>query len=262
MNPDFRRFLRENPDRLRDHPADGALFAGLLRRLRAMPRPEPRDDFAARVMERLRREEAAAAAARRHRPLRWAARIAAAAAIALLCAAGLRPWLRAPDGPAADRLARTAAACDLILSEQGTDGAWRAAVPAQDGALSAIALLALVRNDPDPLAGPRAEAVRGGMDHLVALQARPQGAGDGGTDLGRSSRYLVSMALRSGAALPGAPAAWKTAADRAAADAPPSAETARLNRLLAHSATMPEAWKVSGGPVLAASLELLQPRTL
>ena len=53
MKPDFRRFLRENPDRVRDDLSDGALFAGLLRSLRSMPRPEARNDFASRVMARV-----------------------------------------------------------------------------------------------------------------------------------------------------------------------------------------------------------------
>lgn len=262
MKPDFRRFLRENPDRVRDDLSDGALFAGLLRRLRSMPRPEARDDFASRVMARVHQEEADAAAARRRRPLQWAVRIAAAAAVLLLCAVGLRTWLAPSADSFATEMACNAAACDFLVAEQGADGAWRAAVPAQDGALSAIALMALMRNDPDPLGGPHAAAVRGGMEHLAAIQSRPQGAGDAGTRLGRSSRYLVAMALRTGASLPGAPADWRAAADRAAQDAPPPAEAARLNRLLAHSAFMPESWKQAGGPVLAASLELLRPRTL
>ncbi len=259
---EFKRFLEENPDRVRTDPDGRGLFADVVRRLRSLPEPAAREDFAARVMERILREEAEAEAARKRRPMRWAVRIAAAAAVAVLCAAGWRAWFGPAAPPFAAEMARNAAACEFILAEQSPDGAWRAAVPAQDGALSAIALMALVRHDPDPLHGPHADAVRGGMDHLVALQSRPQGAGDSGTRLGRSSRYLVAMALRTGAALPGAPTGWRAAAGRASQDAPPPAEAARLNRLLAHSGTMPETWKQAGGPVLAASLALLRPRTL
>lgn len=262
MHPDYKRFLKENPDRVRGNPDDGAMFASLLRRLRAMPEPEAREDFASRVLDRVRREEAAAATARRRRSLRWAVRVAAAAAVAFLCASAFRVWLAPAADPAAIAMARTAAACDFIAAGQDTDGVWRAAGPAQDGALTAIALLALMRNEADPLHGPHAAAVRNGVDSLVAMQSDPRGLGDGATRAGRSSRYLVAMALRSGAGLPGAPAAWRDAAARAALDAPSAAEAVRLNRLLAHPAAMPETWKRAGGPVLAASLDLLRPRAL
>lgn len=260
---EYKRFLEENPDRVVMDPEGRGMFSDVVRRLRSMPEPEAREDFAARVMSRVLREEAEAEAARKRRPFRWAVRIAAAAAVAVLCAAGWRAvFAPAGNGDAAAALAHNAAAREFIVAEQGTDGAWRAAVPSQDGALSAIALMALVRDDADPLHGPHAEAVRGGMEHLLALQARPQGAGDGATGMGRSSRYLVAMALRSGAALPGAPAEWRTVAERAAQNAPPPAEAARLNRMLAHSGAMPEPWKKAGGPVLVAALELLEPRAM
>lgn len=263
MKTDYDRFFRENPDCVRTNPSDDVPFAPLLRRLRGMPVPEAREDFAARVLDRVHRVEAEETAARRYRPLRWTVRIAAAAAVAMICAAGLRTWFGpSAAGPAVLVMAPGDAARALIVAEQGPDGAWRASVPAQDGALSAIALLALMRDDPDPLHGPRAAAVRGGMENLVALQAGPRGAGDDGTRLGRSSRYLVAMALEAGASLPGAPVGWRMAADRASLDVPPPAEAVRLNRLLAHSGSMPEPWKKAGGPVLAASLELLRPHAL
>ena len=122
--------------------------------------------------------------------------------------------------------------------------------------------MALMRNETDPLRGPHADAVRSGMENLIAAQSSPQGLGDGATRLGRSSRYLVAMALRTGASLPGAPAEWRVAAGRAAMDAPADTETVRLNRQLAHAGAMPEPWKKAGGPVLAAAMELLEPRTL
>lgn len=274
MHPDYKRFLKENPDRVRGNPDDGAMFASLLRRLRAMPEPEAREDFADRVLARLHREEAARSALRRGMAWRWAVRVAAAVALICLGAAGFRAWLgSAGEGTVALARDRGAAACELIVAGQGADGAWHAVADGDavggnsfraggDGALSAIALMALMRSDADPLRGPHAGAVRGGMEHLVALQANPQGLGDGATRAGRSSRYLVAMALRTGAALPGAPASWREAAGRAALDLPPPADAARLNRQLAHAASMPEPWKKAGGPVLATALELLEPRTL
>lgn len=276
MNRDYKRFLEENPDRVRGGKEGGAMFAELLEELRSMPAPEPRGDFAARVLERVRRGEAeraaAAAAARRKRPLRWALRAAAAVAIAALGAAGLRALVGPAEDAAALAAARGAAACEVIVSGQGADGGWHAdgaalaggnsARAGQDGALSAIALMALMRSGPDPLNGPHADAVRSGMENLIAAQANPRGLGDGATRLGRSSRYLAAMALRAGAALPGAPAEWRAAAGRAAMDVPGDAETARLNRQLAHAGAMPEPWRKAGGPVLTAALELLEPRTL
>lgn len=274
MHPDYKRFLKENPDRVRGDPDDGAMFAPLLRRLREMPGPEARPDFAGRVLARMHREEAARAAARRGAAWRWAARAAAAVAVVCLGAVALRSRPGAAgDADAAPARARGAAACELIVAGQGADGAWRATADGDaaggnsfraggDGALSAIALMALMRSDADPLRGPHAGAVRGGMEHLVALQADPRGLGDGATRAGRSSRYLVAMALQAGAALPGAPASWREAAGRAARDLPPAADAARLNRQLARASSMPEPWKKAGGPVLAAALELLEPRTL
>lgn len=260
---EYRRFLEENPDRVRTDPDGRGLFSDVVQRLRSMPEPDAREDFVSRVMERVAREEAEERAAGRGRPLRWAVRIAAAAAVAVVCAAGWRAWVApAENGETMGLLARNAAAKDFIVGEQEADGAWRAAVPSQDGALSAIALMALIRDDADPLGGAHAEAVRGGMEHLVALEGRPQGAGDGATGMGRSSRYLVAMALRSGSALPGAPADWRAAAERAAKEAPAPAEAVRLNRMLAHSGTMPEPWKKAGGAVLVAALELLEPRAM
>lgn len=273
MNPDYKRFLEENPDRVKGNPEDGALFSGVLRRLRSLPEPEARGGFAERVLERVRREEAARAAAeaaaRRTRPLRWVAGIAAALALAWAGMAGVGAWKASEGGAAGQALAR-AEACEVIVSEQGADGAWRAAGEAggnsfwagRDGALSAIALVALMRSEADPLQGPHAGAVWGGMEHLIALQSAPRGLGDGATRAGMSSRYLVAMALRAGASLPGAPAEWRAAAGRAAGDMPPPAEAARLNRQLAHAASMPEPWKRAGGPVLAAALELLEPRAM
>jgi hypothetical protein len=276
MNRDYKRFLEENPDRVRGDGGDGAMFSGLLKQLRAMPEPEPRSDFAARVLERVKREEAeraaAVAAARRYRPLRWALRAAAAVAVAALGFAGLRAVVRPAADPGAVAMARAAAACEVIVSGQGADGGWHAdgaavaggnsARAGQDGALSAIALMALMRSGTDPLGGPHADAVRSGMENLIAVQSNPQGLGDGATRLGRSSRYLVAMALRAGAALPGAPAEWREAAGRAAVAVPVDADTVRLNRQLAHAGSMPEPWKKAGGPVLTAALELLEPRTL
>ena len=273
MNPDYKRFLEENPDRVKGTPEDGAMFSGLLRKLRSMPEPEARNGFADRVLERVRREEAARAAAkaaaRRARPLRWVAGIAAALALVWAGMAGWEAWKASGDGAVGSALAR-AEACEVIVSGQGADGAWRASGngggnsfrAGQDGALSAIALMALMRGEADPLRGAHAGAVRGGMEHLIALQSAPRGLGDGATRAGMSSRYLVAMALRAGASLRGAPAEWKAAARRAAGDAPSAAEAARLNRQLAHAASMPEPWKRAGGPVLAAALELLEPRAM
>ena len=52
MNRDYKRFLEENPDRVRGGKEGGAMFAELLEELRSMPAPEPRGDFAARVCKR------------------------------------------------------------------------------------------------------------------------------------------------------------------------------------------------------------------
>lgn len=274
---EYRRFLEENPDRVRTDPDGRSLFSDVVRRLRSMPEPEAREDFAARVMERVQREEAAeriaAEVARKRRPWRWVARIAAALAVGLLGVQGMALWWRAAENPGAVAASRTAAACELIVAEQGADGGWCAVAgngaerggrvqSGEDGALSAIALMALMRSGEDPLNGPHGAAVRSGMENLIGLAERPQGLGDGATRLGRSSRYLAAMALRAGAGLRDAPAEWKAAAARAAREAPDAAEAARLNRQLAHAESMPEPWKKAGGAVLAAALVVLEPKVM
>ena len=268
---EYRRFLEENPDRVRTDPDGRSMFSDVVRKLRSMPEPEAREDFVSRVMERVAREEeaerATVAAAERWRPLRWAARAAAVLAVGL--GVGLPAARRAGTEPVASASSRTAEACALIVAEQGADGGWCVAEgrggsvqSGEDGALSAIALMALMRSGEDPLNGPHGAAVRSGMENLIGLAEQPQGLGDGATRLGRSSRYLAAMALRTGAGLRNAPSEWKAAALRVAREAPDAVEAARLNRQLAHAASMPEPWKKAGGPVLAAALELLEPRMM
>ena len=149
---EYRRFLEENPDRVRTDPDGRSMFSDVVRRLRSMPKPEAREDFVLRVMERVAREEAAERVARRWGPLRWAARVAAVLVVGL--GVGLLATRWAGTEEVASASSRAAEACALIVAEQGADGGWCVAEgrggsvqSGEDGALSAIALMALMRSD-------------------------------------------------------------------------------------------------------------------
>lgn len=282
----YSRFLKENPDRIAPEPKPGALFGEVVRRLRNQPEPKapPIDEFADRVMARVRREETAAAqgGGAWGQRMRGAGTLAAGLMIGVWVGAvawGL--WSRHDHGTNqtasanATTLARTAA-MQILLAEQTTDGRWQAGgkeadalevhggelQASQDGALTAMALLALIRSDAEPLHGPNAAAIRAGMERLAAMQRTPRGLGDCATRGGQVAHYLTAMALQSGAALSGAEASWREAAAQAAEKSPNAEQVARLNRHLAQPGHLPEPWKKAGGPVLMAAMELLQPQPL
>ncbi|HPT17684.1 MAG TPA: hypothetical protein PK388_10405 [Kiritimatiellia bacterium] len=226
-------------------PLNDPNFADVVSRLRAQPAPEPSADFTERTLALAQRPPAP-------RIGRFLAR--AAAALALIGGAGL--WfVRAPLP-----LAQAPAPIDVLMAAQRADGGWSAS----DGQLHArydvgvtsLALLALMKAETAPLAGPQADAIRAGVAHLLRQQ---RGDGRFGEDFSGAgfTQYLASMALQAAARLPGAEADWANAADRAALNLPSNVQMAKLNGTLAHPETFPARWADAGGPVTLAALQML-----
>ena len=226
-------------------PLNDPNFADVVSRLRAQPAPEPSADFTERTLALAQRPPAP-------RIGRIFAR--AAAALALIGGAGL--WfVRAPLP-----VAQAPAPIDVLMAAQRADGGWSAS----DGQLHArydvgvtsLALLALMKAEAAPLAGPQAGAIRAGVAHLLRQQ---RGDGRFGEDFSGAgfTQYLASMALQTAARLPGAEADWANAADRAALNLPSNVQMAKLNGTLAHPETFPARWADAGGPVTLAALQML-----
>ena len=232
----------------RPDPLNDPRFEKLVARLRAQERPEPSADFTGRTMERMRQVPA---------PRRSFPGIAAlAASLALLFGAGL--WL--VQDPAPMHVAQAPAPIDVLMAAQRADGGWSA----YDGPLHArydvgvtsLALLALMKAEAAPLAGPQAGAIRAGVAHLLRQQRGDGRFGEDFSGVG-FTQYLASMALQTAAHLPGAEAEWIAAADRAALNLPSNVQMAKLNGTLAHPETFPARWADAGGPVTLAALQML-----
>lgn len=230
-------------------PVADPRFAPVLALLRAAPAPTPSTGFADRVC----------AAATRRRPPRPAwlpALLRAAAALVLLLGAAL--WLRRASAPAP--VAANPAPLDILLAAQRPDGAWSAdparTRPRYDPGVTALALLALVHHDGNPLATPNANAFSAGVASLLRTQ-RPDGRFAPPSHSASASDYLAIKALQAARALPGAPAAWTDAFLRARPHLPRPSEVAPLNRFLARPAPPTDPWLVAAGPAAQAALSLL-----
>ena len=226
-------------------PLNDPNFADVVSRLRAQPAPEPSADFTERTLALAQRPPSP-------RIGRFLAR--AAAALALIGGAGL--WfVRAPLP-----VAQAPAPIDVLMAAQRADGGWSAS----DGQLHArydvgvtsLALLALMKAEAAPLAGPQAGAIRAGVAHLLRQQRGDGRFGEDFSGVG-FTQYLASMALQTAARLPGAEADWASAADRAALNLPSNVQMAKLNGTLAHPETFPARWADAGGPVTLAALQML-----
>ena len=229
-------------------PLEDPRFQDVVSRLRAQAMPEPSADFADRTLARLHRIPA-----RRWTLSGIAAR--AAAVLALLLGAGL--WfVRAPVP-----VAKGPAPIDILMAAQRADGGWSADEQnlrsRYDVGVTALALLALMRAEGTPLAGPPSPAIRAGIAHLMRQQ---QADGRFGEDFSGAgfTQYLAGMALQAAARLPRAEAAWGEAAARAERHLPTGSQMAKLNGSLAHPETFPDRWADAGGPVTLVALEMLR----
>ena len=232
-------------------PLNEAQFADLVAELRAQCAPEPAADFTRRVCAQVQGELSSSGCS--WGPILWRA----AAVLAVLLGASW--WLvRAPSQVATP--ARPPTPQEVLMASQQTDGRWAAdatqAHTRYDTGVTALALLALMRADAAPLAGPHAAAIRAGIAHLEQQQ---RGDGRFGADFSgvAYTQYLAGMALTLAAQLPGANPEWMATATRAQAHVPPPMQMARLNHRLAHPDAMPERWLDAGGPVTHAALQLL-----
>lgn len=231
------------PDPLKD-----PRFEELVSRLRAQPTPEPSADFTARTLARLH-----GPAARRRSWLAIAFR--AAAALAILCSAGL--WFIRTPAP----VAKSPSPVDILMAAQRPDGGWAADAHnprhRYDTSVTALALLALMQGDPSPLQGPEDGAIRAGMAHLLRQQQSNGRFGDDFSGTG-FTQYLAGMVLQTAARLPGADPAWNAAAARARQHLPSNLQMAKLNANLAHPSAFPERWVEAGGPVAHTAIEMLK----
>ena len=231
------------PDPLKD-----PRFEQLVSRLRSQEAPTPSADFTARTMDRLREP----AARRRKLP---AIALRAAAALAILCSAGL--WFIRTPAP----VAKSPSPVDILMAAQRPDGGWSADARhprhRYDNSVTALALLALMHGDPSPLQGPEAGAIRAGMAHLLSQQ---QSDGSFGNDFSGAgfTQYLAGMVLQTAARLPGADPAWSAAAARAHHHLPSNLQMAKLNANLANPGAFPERWVDAGGPVAHTAIEMLK----
>jgi hypothetical protein len=251
--------------------------ADLVRAIRAaLPEEDVPKDFTARVMRQIRHPAA------RWREQAWGVAWRAAAAVALLLAAGALlvrglgkapAWRAAADAASAAATAEAGSADDSPLAylalAQRADGSWgdtgsQAADfrPRYGTGISSLALLAVVMASPDALSGEHGPVVRRGVAHLMAAMDGEGhvGAAFTGADF---NQYLAAKALAAAAALPGAPEEWGRAAAlalRKVPDDPLSRERlAAMNRRLAHEeASGAAAWESIGGPVLAAALQVIR----
>lgn len=231
------------PDPLKD-----PRFEQLVSRLRSQETPEPSPDFTARTMARLH----GPAARRRKLP---AIALRAAAALAILCSAGV--WFIRTPAP----LAKSPSPVDILMAAQRPDGGWSADARhprhRYDTSVTALALLALMQDDPAPLQGPEADAIRAGMAHLLRQQQSDGRFGDDFSGAG-FTQYLAGMVLQTAARLPGADPAWAAAAARARQHLPANLQMAKLNAHLAHPGAFPERWVDAGGPIAHTAIELLK----
>lgn len=229
-------------------PLNDPRFEALVSRLRAQPAPEPSADFTARTLARLH----GPAARRRNLP---AIALRAAAALAILCSAGL--WFIRTPAP----VANSPSPVDILMAAQRPDGGWSAdstrTIHRYDVGVTALAVLALMHSDPTPLQGPGASALRSGIDHLAHRQGPDGRFGDDSSAAG-FTQYLAGMALQAAARLPGADPVWAAAAAHARQHLPSNLQMAKLNATLANPGTFPERWLDAGGPVAHTAIELLK----
>lgn len=229
-------------------PLKDPRFEQLVTRLRSQTVPPPAADFTERTLERLR-----------GRPLRrrnlTAVALRAAAALAVLVGTGL--WWVRPPMP----VATTSAPLNILMAAQRPDGSWAAdgQYPGHryDTSVTALALLALIHASPNVPEGLRADAIRGGLAHLMRQQ-NPEGRF--GPDFSGSgfTHYLATMALQAGLRLGIAEPGWQPAAERAALHLPANVQMAKLNHHLAHPQEFPLRWVDAGGPAAQVAIQILK----
>lgn len=230
-------------------PLHDPQFADLLARLEAQTVPEPSADFTERVMARVQASSSSRWSISTV-ALRTAAALVFLLSLYVIHTAKQRQVASPPPSPV-----------DILMAAQRRDGGWSADAthvrPRYDTGVTALAVLALIQTDTNPLEGPRQAAIRAGLDHLLHQQTSD---GRFGPDFSgwKFTHYLATKAIEAGSALPGADPAWRAAACRAKTHVLPETQMATLNHHLANPAAFPARWAEAGGPVTHTALQLLQ----
>lgn len=230
-------------------PLHDPQFADLRARLEAQAGPEPSADFTERVMARVQASSSS----------RWSIStvvLRTAAALVFLLSIYIIHTARQ------SQVASIAPSpVDILMAAQRRDGGWSADAnqvrPRYDTGVTALAVLALIQTDSNPLEGPRQAAIRAGLDHLMRQQA-PDGRFGPDFSGWKFTHYLATKALESGAALPSADPVWRMAAHRAKTHVPSETQMATLNHHLANPTAFPSRWAEAGGPATRTALQLLQ----
>jgi len=241
----------KTPDPIPADPLADPRFAAVVERLRTPAAPPPPPGFAERVAVAARAASDAPSAPSRL----WRRLAPIAAAVAVLAA--VFAWRAPLAGPSARAV--PPAPLDILLAAQRPDGAWTAgaARPRYDAAVTALALLALVHHDGNPLASPNADAFSAGVASLLRAQ-RPEGNFSPPSHAASNTDYLAIKALQAAQALPGADPAWSDAYRRARPHLPKPSQVAALNRRLAHPAAESDRWLLAGGPAATAAVSLFR----
>jgi len=227
-------------------PLHNPRFESLLSQLRGLPTPSPSPDFMNGVMARLHPPQIHS---RKRSVQIW---ISTAAVIIFLFTASswiinIRESFPSPKA--------------LIMAAQRPDGSWPAATEGihsrYDTSVTALALLALMREDSTGFEGPKFVAIQAGINHLIRQQ-NPAGQFDAHSSGIQFTPYLAGMALQMAAQLPHAQMEWGIAAAQITPYLPSAAQMAKLNRFLAHSDSFPSCWVDAGGPVALAAIQLLE----
>ncbi len=231
-------------------PLNHPPFAHLCQQLRCLPAPEPSAQFTQNIMSHLASQETV-----RHSILGQIAKVAAA--LALLLAVYLIHYPRKEYAVSVDQ-----SPIEILMAAQRTDGAWSAAVDNQpsryDTGVTALAVLALIHSDSNPLESSGAIAIRSGIWHLLRTQDE-QGVFASTVGSVPYNHYLATKAIETAAGLPGADPDWRWAARRAQKHLPPPEHLANLNRHLANPSTFPPRWAMAAGPSAQLALHLLRP---
>lgn len=233
-------------------PLQDPRFEDLKIRLKRITGPAPDHQFPERVVSRIHQLSTA-----NHNRRRWLA-MAATLMIFLGATWAWLNWYSTQISLPPRNINSHLGPLQTLLQAQCPDGRWTAGEQIShsryDPAITALAILALLQADPNPLQGSYASAIRSGLDYLVRQQNTD---GQVGADFSGSAytQYLAYKALEIASQLPDADPIWILAAARAKPLAPTPLQMAQLNRHLSRPEQFPSRWLDIGGAPAKSAVE-------